>query len=320
MNRIGDRSFTRLLRAEFTDIDELCAAVRSWELDFRPLAAPSGFDTVGRVVQQRLGPLEIAYARFLASIEQGGAPPVGKLTFGVFEEGVRRVWWRGQDVDAGTVLVFPIGGELRSFSGPDFEVYTISVGEDYVAGLGERFKLSPPLVRLRPETFRPPRDLLAKLRRRLRRLRDAVDGDHTLQARQLVEELVLAWLRATRSQPEDQGSMRNRDRAIHKCLQRIEQADWTELTPGLLCEIGEVGERTLQYAFRERFGLTPAAFLKVRRLAEVRRRLLQPGGGDRTVGETAASLGFFHVGQFAADYRRAFGETPSWTLKRSRGD
>ena len=86
-----------------------------------------------------------------------------------------------------------------------------------------------------------------------------------------------------------------------------------------MCEVGGVGERTLQYALRERFGLTPAAFLKMRRLAEVRGRLLRPGIGDLTVGETAASLGFWHVGQFAADYRRAFGETPSQTLRRSRG-
>jgi hypothetical protein len=33
-----------------------------------------------------------------------------------------------------------------------------------------------------------------------------------------------------------------------------------------------------------------------------------------------ASRGFWHVGQFAADYRRAFGETPSATLNRRRSE
>lgn len=318
MDGTGESSLTPLLQAEFSDVEELCAMVRSWELDFRPLSGAIGSGTVGTVVQHRCGPLEIAYARFLASIEQGGAPPAGKLTFGVLGKGVRHLWWRGRDVDAGTVLVFPIGGELRSFSGPDFEVYTISVGEDCVASLCERFKLTPPLVRLRSETFRPSRDLLDRLRRRLCRLRDAVGGDGTLDAKQLVEDLVLAWLRSSMLQPERQRLVRGRDRAVRRCLERIEEADWTELTPSVLCEIGAVGERTLQYAFRERFGLTPAAFLKMRRLAEVRRRLLRSNTGHLLVGETAASLGFFHVGQFAADYRRAFGETPSRTLERSR--
>jgi AraC family ethanolamine operon transcriptional activator len=317
MHQDSDISLQRLLQATFSDVEEMCTAVRSWNLDFRPLYAPIECGDVGRMVQQRCGPLEFGYARFFASIEQRGAPPVGALTFGVLGEGVRRLWWRGQDVDAGTVLVFPVGGELRSFSSADFEVFTLSVDQKVIACLCECFKLSPPPARLRSETFRPPRQLLAMLRRRLRRLRDEVGCDGILEAKQLTEELVLAWLRASTSQPEGRQPMRVRDRAIQKCLQRIEQADWTELTPGVLCEIGGVGERTLQYAFRERFDLTPAAFLKMRRLAEVRRRLLRPLSADVMVGDIAAALGFWHVGQFASDYRRAFGETPSQTLRRS---
>jgi AraC family ethanolamine operon transcriptional activator len=33
------------------------------------------------------------------------------------------------------------------------------------------------------------------------------------------------------------------------------------------------------------------------------------------VNETAQSWGFFHLGQFAADYSKLFGELPSQTLK-----
>jgi AraC-like DNA-binding protein len=38
---------------------------------------------------------------------------------------------------------------------------------------------------------------------------------------------------------------------------------------------------------------------------------------DVSIGHAAASLGFTHVGQFAADYRRAFDESPSDTQKKS---
>jgi transcriptional regulator GlxA family with amidase domain len=79
-----------------------------------------------------------------------------------------------------------------------------------------------------------------------------------------------------------------------------------------------VGERTLQLAFRERFGLTPAAFLKARRLALVRQQLVHCNTADVSIGQVAAALGFTHVRQFAADYRRAFGETPSETLNQMR--
>lgn len=320
MTMLRDASIARLLKAEFPDVEALCAAVRSWDLDFRPLVPPVGLDSVGRITQQRCGSVEIGYARFIASIDQGGAPPADTLTFVVPGQSMRRLWWRGHDVDARTVMVFPVGGELRSFSGPDFEVYTISVAEKLIARICERFALSLPHPRLRSETFQPPPTVLASVRGRLSRLQDAavVGSALELEANQLIEELVVAWLDSSVPEPSCSRSMRVRDRAIRKCLERIEQADWTELTPGILCEVGEVGERTLQYAFRERFGLTPAAFLKMRRLAEVRNRLVTAGGEELMVGEVASFLGFWHVGQFAADYRRAFGETPSETLRRPR--
>jgi AraC-like DNA-binding protein len=46
--------------------------------------------------------------------------------------------------------------------------------------------------------------------------------------------------------------------------------------------------------------------------------LLQRDDEDgATVGDVAAKFGFWHSGQFAADYWRAFGELPSVTLGRS---
>jgi AraC family ethanolamine operon transcriptional activator len=319
MSELFVSSTPLLLRADFTELDELCAAVRSWDLDFRPLAGPGPCDRVGRIVQQRLGGVEIAYARFLASIEQRGAPPTACLTFGVPEADMRRLWWRGRDVDVGAVLVFPLGSELSSFSGSDFEIHTISVARETVAGVCERFKLSLPTARRCPETFSPPPALLGSLRRSLRRIRDRFDGDPSLEVTQVVETLVVAWLASAPTDCERFQPARVRDRAIRKCLERIEQDDWTGLSPGVLCEIAGVSERTLQYAFRERFDLTPGAFLKARRLAAVRDALLRSDGTELGVGDVAASFGFWHVGQFAADYRRAFRETPSWTLKRSRG-
>jgi AraC-like DNA-binding protein len=46
------------------------------------------------------------------------------------------------------------------------------------------------------------------------------------------------------------------------------------------------------------------------------------GRTDRgpSVRETAAACGFTNLGHFASDYFKRFGERPSETLKRSRGD
>jgi transcriptional regulator GlxA family with amidase domain len=97
--------------------------------------------------------------------------------------------------------------------------------------------------------------------------------------------------------------------AMRACLARLEPPVWPELSPSQLCEAGCVGERTLQCAFRERFGLTPAAFLKSCRLAAVR-NALRRAAPEASVADIAAAFGFWHTGQFAVDYKRAFGGTP----------
>ena len=52
------------------------------------------------------------------------------------------------------------------------------------------------------------------------------------------------------------------------------------------------------------------------RLRGVRIELRQSCSRRTRVADVAAQWGFWHMGQFAADYRRRFGELPSETLRR----
>jgi AraC family ethanolamine operon transcriptional activator len=86
-----------------------------------------------------------------------------------------------------------------------------------------------------------------------------------------------------------------------------------------LCENLYVSRRTLQNCFHEVLGICPMTYLKALRLNAVR-RALKDGAvrGDRTVQDIAAAYGFWHMSQFAADYRRLFQELPSETLRAGR--
>ena len=84
-----------------------------------------------------------------------------------------------------------------------------------------------------------------------------------------------------------------------------------------LCNAAEVSERTLQYAFVERFGVTPKRYVQAHRMHAVRNRLKSHSSADY-VSDIANHFGFWHMGQFAKDYRRQFGELPSETLTRAR--
>ena len=81
-----------------------------------------------------------------------------------------------------------------------------------------------------------------------------------------------------------------------------------------LCREIDVSERTLHYAFQEVRGLSPMAYIQASRLNAVRQELKAASAGTATVREIAQRWGFWHNGEFAAAYRRLFGELPSQTL------
>lgn len=86
-----------------------------------------------------------------------------------------------------------------------------------------------------------------------------------------------------------------------------------------LCDALAVSASSLAEAFRAVFVISPHRFLKLRRLSMVRAALRSPDGPAPLVKSVALAHGFWHLGQFAHDYRETFGESPSETLARARG-
>ncbi|MBN3810924.1 helix-turn-helix domain-containing protein [Paraburkholderia sp. Ac-20347] len=82
-----------------------------------------------------------------------------------------------------------------------------------------------------------------------------------------------------------------------------------------LCEQLLVSRRTLQYCFQDVLGMAPATYLRALRLNGARRDLCGREAGS--VQDVAAAWGFWHLSQFATDYRRMFGMRPSEALRAS---
>ncbi|WP_375372794.1 helix-turn-helix domain-containing protein [Micromonospora sp. S-DT3-3-22] len=72
----------------------------------------------------------------------------------------------------------------------------------------------------------------------------------------------------------------------------------------------------MQYAFRRYHDTTPARYARRVRLDRAHRDLLDgdPAAGD-TVAAIAARWGFVDAKRFATDYRAAYGQPPSHTLR-----
>ena len=79
-----------------------------------------------------------------------------------------------------------------------------------------------------------------------------------------------------------------------------------------------VPARTLQHAFQKYHATGPMAWLRLQRLYQARLDLLQGGEPDLSVTDVALRYQMFHVGRFAAAYKKMFGELPSETLAKAR--
>jgi AraC family ethanolamine operon transcriptional activator len=109
-----------------------------------------------------------------------------------------------------------------------------------------------------------------------------------------------------------------RNRLVKKAeeyvIERLDQSIHMET----LCREVGASPRALEYAFRAIYGMGAMRYLRIIRLNEARRALSRSDASKpATVTTVAMEWGFWHLGEFAAAYRRLFGEPPSETLRKA---
>jgi AraC-like DNA-binding protein len=113
-----------------------------------------------------------------------------------------------------------------------------------------------------------------------------------------------------------QGGKAPAPRDVKRAIEYIRTHLETPITITDLVAASGVPGRTLYQHFRDFEGLTPFGYAKKLRFERVRAALLD--GGRITVTTAASRWGFEHLGRFAIEYRRRFGESPSATLAHGR--
>jgi AraC family ethanolamine operon transcriptional activator len=111
-----------------------------------------------------------------------------------------------------------------------------------------------------------------------------------------------------------QGARLSRRRVVQRASAFLRDHAAEGVRIGDLPRIAGVSERALRNAFHREHGLSPKQFDLRERLQSARRALCDVNVG-RTVTTIASEFGFFEPGRFAKIYKRAFGESPSQTLK-----
>lgn len=303
-----------LVSADFHDVDLLCSTVKGWNLEFAPLTSPQKKGHIGHFSHIKCGEFLLGRTQFSVSLEQKGCSPADCYTFAIIEKSFHHLWWRGMDLDCNEVIVYPPGIEVFCTSGSEWAVHIFSIPEATCTRLLADLRMDEiPLSKLPMNFHLFPRDADV-LRAKMRTLSNPLGSPALADVAGMAEELIVQWVSSVTTLPDRRPKLRRREHAVHKSLEYLDRDDWFGITPSELCFHSQVSERTLQYAFKERFGLTPAAFLKARKLAAARHELKLDDTHPGMIGEVAAKYGFWQSGHFAADYRNLFGELPQETL------
>lgn len=134
----------------------------------------------------------------------------------------------------------------------------------------------------------------------------------------IVMMALLEVLKVETPQPAKTQSYYHRKKVVDRARLFLDHHLDEPVTVTQLCEITNVSRRTLQYSFESILGVSPIQYLRISRLNGVRRSLVQAEKGQ-SVSDIAAQWGFWHLSQFAKDYKLLFGETPSKTLTGLNG-
>lgn len=311
-----------LIQSHFDDFDAFSEAARLWQLDFLQLDR-GGFS--GSVFQSGIEGGQISWANFNRKLEQHGQAPEGMMTFVVPASECLRLNWRRHQVEGNDLLIFPVGGELDSMSNESFDVITISLNlhwleraEEWVGVPGVMQSIrSKEVIRLAPTSCDRLRQACLSYLSQMKAapqhsIAGAMDGVFMQELPRLLIQVVCESMLGQGSSPAvkmSSGSLKRAHNAI------VDQAH-KPVTVKELCQISGASERSLQYAFREKFEVSPKAYVQAYRLNQVRKRLRVADPKTSLIADLANAMGFWHMGQFAKDYRSFFGELPSETLKK----
>jgi AraC-like DNA-binding protein len=302
----------------FNSFEEFNSFSHGWDADFSTSSAGS---CSAALKQSAIPGFLVNTAWFGSPTLQRAATPKHMRTFAMPLQLANPYCWRGLPVDAQTFMAFPSDRELFSLMGADSEILTISVDQPLVDVCLEGWDVDP------DEIFKLPRAVKllevesdAWLRNMTLMTEFLVKyGDHKQAphlSRDIQELMIENMLQPLIGHVKDPGiseaaAAKRVKIAVDYIMSRLSET----VTVQDICHHTGCSRRSLEQSFRKYAGTSPKQFVQIIKLERCHKALLKAVPRQK-VKDIAFDHGFWHMGQFSADYKARFGELPSKTLAR----
>jgi AraC family transcriptional regulator, ethanolamine operon transcriptional activator len=321
--QIGDSEHA--LHLSSNDADELTTRIPNWDVELTQLQ-PGAFN--GQLTFISLGPLLICHGKFDQPLLQHVAGPRGCMLVNRPGRGSVRLRYLGHEVQDDECFV----------SGPVSEGEAVGQGIQFPTGLavrldawesGAEWLSNFALLSTRGTTLR--RTGLSWTNAFLDGMAwiaDAIERYPENLARADVRESLAdqLLLRVDALGAADSPVRQDREARLHRRIAVARARDYIHrnlaepIRLSTLCRHARAEARALEYGFLDVVGLSPMQYVRTTRLHRARRLLRSIDVSRRTISEIALDSGFWHLSQFAVDYKALFGESPSMTFRRTQAE
>lgn len=305
----------------FFDFDQYANSMLKWDIEFNQLVGGQFRGSFKQIILPN-----VIVQKFYLNKSQSirGTAPEGYYNFslGIIPQG--KTIWRGKQLSDNEIAVYPMSAELEGITPNDFNSYEIAISKKLLRKVSnylgiddlDNYLKFDEICRCDPLKINRFRYLLnTHINYKFVDPLVCPKREFIKQAEYEVAESLLKTIIISES---NIGYLQtdNRMKAVGKVEELIADMNDDRLTVLDLCEAVKVSQRTLEYAFKNKFNITPKQYLNRMRLNKVRRTLQNPDVQNTKIIDAANQYGFWHMGQFAKDYKKLFGELPSDTLKK----
>ena len=310
-----------IITVDTHDYDEFCRHAPGWTIDHQLIGR--GNPHIKRFAV--LTPfLQIGFTEHLRGYCSQGDVPKGTVTLWAPTDHSRPVVHRGHSVETLDVIATKSGEGFELVNRLGARLLTVAISETlmerYAAVLwDEPREIGRAADRLHFSSMAARRrfvDTCQGLLKDVRRQPDLLENPQwvSLLEEKLVEKLVVEGA------PEPTYACPPyRQNAARRAYQYIQQRIEEPVAISELCAVTGTCYGTLEKGFLETYGMSPLLYLRTLRLFRARHELRQPNQ-ETTVTGVAMRWGFLELGRFSIQYRERFGESPSETLRKARGD
>ena len=299
---------------------EMSNVLRGWNIEIRQLQEGKIHDTLK---QLKVKNILFSYAEFSGLTHQLGDIPPGR-TFAFYTGKSSQLIWRKKDIPFDAMMIFPLNSKLDVVvKGSKTNIHTISVSEeDLLSRLQENERdiynslvSTKDLITMHPSQMKNLQEVYGKYIQSAEENPDLINEKNFQIC--LEEELFTALIDVLLCEGNIKHSA-TKERIVQSWDKLEMYIETHKQRPIMLSELSkatDIGQRSIFRLFKDRFNLTPKAYLNKLRLNGVRNDITQMDFTKNNITDIARNWGFWHMGQFAADYKRLFGELPSETLQ-----